>query len=502
MVNRALLLILDGFGEREPAADNAIHLAGMPNYQAARARGVASRVFTSGAHVGLPDGQMGNSEVGHINIGAGRVIKQTLVRITEAVQNNRLIEQPALQAMAADLPPGNTLHLIGLVSDGGVHSAMSHIKAALDCAAQLGVKRIAFHALTDGRDTAPDSASGFIAELEAALPASAFLASIGGRYYAMDRDQRWDRVEKGWRVMVDGIGPIASGAQAVIDASYEDGKSDEFLVPTRLENAPIMDGDAVWFLNFRADRVRQFAAALTKADEPGCFKRKIPILSSCVGMIQYRGDLGLDVLFEPLIPDRTIGELIAQTGLAQLRIAETEKYAHVTYFFSGGIEAPFAGEERLLIDSPREVATYDQKPQMSAPEVSDKLVAALSSKKHHLIVCNFANPDMVGHTGDLAAAIAAMCALDECLGAVLDAAERNGYGVLISADHGNIEQMRTAEGKPHTQHTTGPVPLLLIGMGAAAVRQGALCDIAPTLLDYMGLEKPAEMTGQSLLVRP
>ncbi len=500
MTNRALLLILDGFGEREEADDNAIHLAKMPNYTAFRQRGVASRVFTSGAHVGLPDGQMGNSEVGHINIGAGRVVKQTLVRISEAVQNHGFTEFSELHNMAAKLAPERTLHLIGLVSDGGVHSAMAHLKAACQCANQLGVAQIAFHVLTDGRDTAPDSAPGFVAELEAALPPNAHLASLGGRYYAMDRDQRWDRVEKAWRVMVQGEGEIAADAQAAIRAAYARGESDEFIRPTVLKKTPICDGDAVWFLNFRADRVRQFAAALTQTHEEGCFSRTLPNLSSCIGMVRYRQDLTLDALFEPLIPQRTIGELVADKGLAQLRIAETEKYAHITYFFNGGIEAVFPGEDRILIDSPREVATYDQKPQMSAPEVSDHLVMALGSKKYHLVVCNFANPDMVGHTGNLDAAVTAMRELDQCLGRVLSAAEEHGYGVLISADHGNIEQMRTAQGKPHTQHTTGPVPIVLGGMHARAVNEGALCDIAPTLLHYMGIEQPAEMTGKSLLV--
>jgi len=309
-------------------------------------------------------------------------------------------------------------------------------------------------------------------------------------------------VQKAWEVVVEGRGPCAASAQEAIQHGYARGESDEFLTPTCVRPSPIEEGDAVWFLNFRADRVRQFAAALTKVDEEGSFEREIPLLSSCVGMVQYRHDLELDMLFEPLIPRHTLGELIAQKDLQQLRIAETEKYAHITYFFNGGIEEVFAGEERILIASPREVTTYDQKPQMSAPEVSDALVRAIRSEVFHLVVCNFANPDMVGHTGDLDAAIAAMRALDRCLGSVLEAAHEHGYGVLISADHGNIEQMRTEEGKPHTQHTTGPVPLVLIGMGAAAAREGALCDLAPTLLDFMGLEQPAVMTGTSLLVRP
>jgi 2,3-bisphosphoglycerate-independent phosphoglycerate mutase len=501
MTQRALLLILDGFGAREAADDNAIHLAGMPNYKRWCQQGVVNQVFTSGAHVGLPDGQMGNSEVGHLNIGAGRVVKQTLVRITDAIERNALVEHPVLIQMAEDLAPERCLHLIGLVSEGGVHSAMEHLQSAVRTAQDLGVRKIAFHALTDGRDTAPDSAAGFVRQLESYLGDGAYLATLGGRYFAMDRDQRWDRVEKAWQVIVEGKGPQLGSAQEAIEAAYQRGQSDEFIDPVTLTPTPVLDGDAVWFLNFRADRVRQFAGALTKVDEPGCFQRRLPKLSSCVGMVEYRRDLDLSVLFEPVIPEVTIGELVAQKGLQQLRIAETEKYAHVTYFFNGGTEDVFDGEERVLIDSPREVSTYDQKPEMSAPEVTDRLVEALESGRHHLIVCNFANADMVGHTGNLDAAVEAMRALDQCIERVLQAAQVNGFGVLMSADHGNIEQMRTSEGKPHTQHTTGPVPLALIGMGAASADEGALCDLAPTILDHMGIEIPDQMTGKSLLVR-
>ncbi len=501
MTRRALLLILDGFGERDAADDNAIHLAGMPNYKQWREQGVFSQLDTSGSEVGLPDGQMGNSEVGHLNIGAGRVVKQTLVRITDAVNNGSLEQHPVLERMAQRLDSTNCLHLIGLVSDGGVHSAMQHLKAAVSAAKSLGVERIAFHALTDGRDTAADSALGFLDELNDVLTDGAYLASLGGRYFAMDRDRRWDRIQKAWRVIVEGKGIEASSYREAIAKAYGRGETDEFIEPVVLSSSPIVDGDAVWFLNFRADRVRQFAAALTKTDEEGCFQRRIPLLSSCVSMVKYRHDLALEVLFEPVIPQSTIGQVIAENGLAQLRIAETEKYAHVTYFLNGGSEAVFSGEERVLIDSPRDVATYDQKPEMSAPEVTEHLIRALKSQRYDLIVCNYANPDMVGHTGNLEAAVEALHAIDDCLGRVLPIAMDNDYGVLVCADHGNIEQMRTVDGKPHTQHTTGPVPIILIGMNASAVRAGSLCDLAPTLLDYIGVDQPMEMTGKSLLER-
>jgi 2,3-bisphosphoglycerate-independent phosphoglycerate mutase len=502
MVKPALLLILDGFGERSAAEDNAITRASMPNYKAARAAGVTGRVLTSGEDVGLPPGQMGNSEVGHLNIGAGRIIKQTLVRIDEAIAADEMIERPELRALASRLDPKRTLHLIGLVSEGGIHSSMSHLKAALGCAHRLGLRKIAFHLLTDGRDTAPDSALRFVSELQESLPKGAFFASLGGRYFAMDRDQRWERVQRAWAVIVDGEGASAESAQQAIHDAYERGETDEFIEPTVLTKAPMEDGDAVWFLNFRADRVRQFAAALTLENEPGCFARRLPLLSSVLGMVPYRSDLELESLFEPPLPKQTLGEIIADQGLAQLRIAETEKYAHVTYFFNGGIEQGFDGEERILIPSPRDVPTYDKKPEMSAPEVSRRLIEAISSEIFSLIVCNFANPDMVGHSGNLRASILAMEALDGCLGKVLGAAKTHGYGVMISADHGNIEQMRSADGKPHTQHTTGPVPVVLLGMDAAAVDNGLLSDLAPTLLDYMGVDKPVEMSGRSLLVRP
>ena len=501
MAEKALLLILDGFGERDAADDNAVHLAAMPNYNHWREQGVFSQLRTSGSDVGLPDGQMGNSEVGHLNIGAGRVVKQTLVRITDAVENGSLERHPALVRMAQGLDSGRCLHLIGLVSDGGVHSAMMHLKAAVLAAKNLGIRRIAFHALTDGRDTASDSALGFLDELDSVLTEGAYMATLGGRYFAMDRDQRWDRVRKAWRVIVEGKGTRAASYRDAIRTAYAQGQTDEFVEPVVLSSTPIVDGDAVWFLNFRADRVRQFAAALTRHDEEGCFHRNIPKLSSCLSMVRYRHDLDLDVLFEPVIPEATIGQVIAEHGLSQLRIAETEKYAHVTYFLNGGSEAVFTGEDRVLIDSPRDVATYDQKPEMSAPEVTDQLIKALNSQKYDFVVCNYANPDMVGHTGNLEAAVQALTAVDECLGRILPVAIEKGYGVLVCADHGNIEQMRTLDGKPHTQHTTGPVPIILIGMNATAVKEGALCDLAPTILHYMGVEQPAEMTGQSLLER-
>lgn len=498
MTRPLLLVVLDGFGEGQARADNAITQAHMPAWSSLRQEGLVSLLKTSGEAVGLPEGQMGNSEVGHLNLGAGRVVDQVSVQISKSVSEGTLAKRPELQAAAAQLPKDRTLHLIGLVSGGGVHSRMEHLIGAAHAAADLGVQKIAFHAFTDGRDTAPTSGTGWIRDLESGLPDGAYLASIGGRFYGMDRDQRWARIAKAWEVIVEATGPQADSAQAVLTEAYARGETDEFITPHHLQGQGIQDGDAVWFLNFRADRVRQLAAALSCPEEPGCFDRRLPRLGAIFGMVEYRGDLALGQLFPRQVPSQTLGELVAQQGWAQVRIAETEKYAHVTYFFNGGEERRFDGEERILVPSPREVETYDQKPVMSAVEVTDKLIEALESGRYPFALINYANPDMVGHTGVMAAAVEAMEALDGCLGRLVACARSNGYAVAITADHGNIEQMCRDDGSPHTQHTTGPVPLVLLDFDASHCRDGALCDVAPTCLKEMGLSIPDAMTGKVL----
>lgn len=499
MTRPLLLVVLDGFGEREANPDNAITTAHMPNFNRCRKEGLFSLLQTSGVAVGLPDGQMGNSEVGHLNLGAGRVVDQISVQISKTVAAGQLPSRPELGQTVAGLKAnGGTLHLIGLVSGGGVHSRMEHLIGAARAAVDLGLERVAFHALTDGRDTAPTSGIKWLEQLESRLPDGAYLASIGGRFYGMDRDQRWGRIAKAWETMVEAKGPRGSSAHDVLTKAYAAGETDEFLTPHHLQGNGIQDGDAVWFLNFRADRVRQFAAALTDAEEPGCFQRRQPKLSACFGMVEYRHDLKMGVLFPRAIPVQTMGEVVSRQGLAQFRIAETEKYAHVTYFFNGGDETQFPGEKRLLIPSPRDVETYDQKPAMSAAEVTDQLIEALDSNQYAFCLVNYANPDMVGHTGIMAAAVEAMEALDGCLERLITAARRAGYAVAITADHGNIEQMTRADGSPHTQHTTGPVPLILLDFAAEALEDGALCDVAPTCLHEMGIEIPQAMTGRVL----
>jgi len=499
MTRPLLLVILDGFGEREACPDNAITAAQMPAFDRLRGEGLVSLLETSGAAVGLPDGQMGNSEVGHLNLGAGRIVDQVSVQISKTVAADELKTKPELQKTIAKLRThGGTLHLIGLVSGGGVHSRMEHLIGAAQAAVDLGLDRIAFHAFTDGRDTAPSSGVHWLQQLEESLPEGAYLATVGGRFYGMDRDQRWNRVAKAWDVIVEAGGPRGASAQEVITKAYAEGETDEFITPHHLKGDGIQDGDAVWFLNFRADRVRQLAAALTRDDEPDCFPRRRPILSAAMGMVEYRNDLNVEVLFPKAIPQHTMGEIIASRGLAQFRIAETEKYAHVTYFFSGGDEAQFPGEERVLIPSPREVETYDEKPVMSAQEITEQLVKALKSGRYPFCLVNYANPDMVGHTGVMQAAVHAMEALDTCLDRLVSTARSQGYAVAITADHGNIEQMARADGSPHTQHTTGPVPLLLLDFKAHALDNGALCDVAPTCLKEMGIDQPEVMTGRVL----
>ena len=499
-----LLLILDGWGHRDAREDNAIALADCPNWRKLVASCPHTLVATHGMRVGLPDDQMGNSEVGHMNIGAGRVVYQDLTRIDAAIANGEFARNAALVRACDAVKDSGTLHVFGLVSPGGVHSSEGHILAFLDLAVARGVKRIAVHAFLDGRDTPPRSAKPSLEKL--AAHAGARIATVSGRYFAMDRDQRWDRVERAWRAMVDADSPLHAGsALGALEQAYARGENDEFVQPTVIgEGARIEDGDAVVFMNFRADRARQLTRAFVVPGFDGFARPRVPKLALYATLTEYAADLPVSAIaFPPQSMANTLPEFLANQHLTQLRIAETEKYAHVTFFFNGGREEPFAGEDRVLVPSPK-VATYDLKPEMSCPEVTAKLCDAIRSKKYDVIVCNLANADMVGHTGMLDAAIKAAHAIDDALGAIVAALKDAGGEMLLTADHGNLEMMRDpATGQPHTAHTLGPVPLVYYGRaGARLLDGGALCDLAPSVLALMGLTPPAEMTGRSLVALP
>jgi 2,3-bisphosphoglycerate-independent phosphoglycerate mutase len=498
------LIILDGVGHRAPAPDNAITLARKPSWDALMRECPNGLIDASEQFVGLPKGQFGNSEVGHLNLGAGRVVYQDLTRVDHAIETGEFnINAALVGACEKAIANGSTLHVMGLLSPGGVHSHERHIHAMLRLAHAKGVKQIALHAFLDGRDMPPKSAAQSILGIEAICSElNIVIGSVSGRFYAMDRDKRWERVEPAYRAMAEGRSEYrATSLSDALTAAYARDESDEFVKPTVIGNgAPIKDGDVCVFMNFRADRAREMTSALTDPKFDG-FARTMPKLAMFVCLSHY-GDAysHLPTAFRNENIINSFGEIVASQGLKQLRIAETEKYAHVTYFFSGGREQPFEGEDRMLVPSPK-VETYDLKPEMSAHEVTDKLVAAIESKHYAAIVCNYANGDMVGHTGVLAAAIKAVETLDACLARVLAAARATGAQVLITADHGNCEQMFDPESnQAHTQHTTDKVPLVYVGNDKVSVREGgALRDIAPTLLSMMGVAKPAEMTGSSLL---
>lgn len=498
-----LLLILDGWGHRVDTAHNAIAQARCPNWRRLLEQYPHALVDTHGAHVGLPDGQMGNSEVGHMNIGAGRIVYQDLTRIDAAIADRSFFANPALTgACDAAMHKDGTLHILGLLSPGGVHSQETHIFAMLELAAERGVRHIAVHAFLDGRDTPPRSARPSLERLEAKcsrIP-GAHIATIGGRYYAMDRDQRWDRVRLAWETIANGTAPfVADSALAALDLAYARCENDEFVQPTVIgRDLGMHDGDAVVFMNFRADRARELSHAFVDAQFAGFVRARQPDLSAFVTLTDYeRGLAASAVAFSAQSMHNTLGEYLASLGLTQLRIAETEKYAHVTFFFSGGREAPYPGEERILVPSPK-VATYDLQPEMSCPELTDKLVQAIASQRFDFIVCNIANPDMVGHSGIESAAIAAVEAVDVALGRLTDAIRAAGGEMLVSADHGNVEQMIDANGEAHTQHTVGPVPVVYVGR-PARLHSGALRDLAPSVLALMDLPTPSEMTGRSLV---
>ena len=499
-----LLLILDGWGHREDAADNAIACARAPNWRRLLAEYPHTLIHTSGLAVGLPDGQMGNSEVGHMNLGAGRVVYQELTRIDQAILDGQFFENAELvRACDAVVASDATLHLMGLLSPGGVHSHERHLFAMLDLAERRGVKRIAIHAFLDGRDTPPRSAEASLKALQARCESmsDAHIASVGGRYYAMDRDNRWERVAKAFDAIVHSRAEQRSdNALTALASAYARDENDEFVAPTVIEGArPMADGDAVVFMNFRADRARQLAACFVDDAFAGFDRGRQPALSRFVCLTEYAAQLDAPVAFPATTLTETLPECVERHGMTQLRIAETEKYAHVTFFFNGGDETQRRGEDRILIPSPK-VATYDLQPEMSCPELTARLVEDIRQQRHDLIVCNIANPDMVGHTGDLAAAIAAVEAVDVALGDISSALLAVGGEMLLTADHGNLEQMRDPDsGQPHTAHTTGPVPLVYLGRPASLREGGALQDVAPTLLELLGLPRPASMTGRSLI---
>jgi len=504
-----ILLILDGFGYREDDKDNAVSLAKTPILDGLK-RDYANTLINASEHyVGLPDGQMGNSEVGHLNIGAGRVVFQDFERINNSIKTGEFFELAALTEAIDTLKTNDkALHIFGLLSDGGVHSHQDHTHAMLEMAAKQGLKKVYVHAFLDGRDTPPVSAEPYIDALEAKINALNVgkIASISGRYYGMDRDKRWERVEPAYQMITEGVAEFtaATAAQALQNA-YARGENDEFVKCTAIRNsdeAPIRleDGDSVVFMNFRSDRARQLTDALLKDDFDGFERNHVPALSNYLTLTQYdQKQTKATPIFAPYSVKNTFGEHLQTLELKQLRIAETEKYPHVTFFFNGGEEAVFTGEDRILVPSP-DVATYDLQPEMSAAEVTDNLVEVITAKKYDAIICNFANCDMVGHTGILEAAVKAVETLDTCIGRVVEAMQAVGGEVIITADHGNAELMQDYKNnQPHTQHTTNLVPMIYVGREATLANDGALSDLAPTLLNMMGVSQPVEMTGKNLI---
>lgn len=508
-VTPVALLILDGFGYREEIQDNAIAQAKKPNWDRLWSAYPHTLINASEGHVGLPAGQMGNSEVGHLNIGAGRIVFQEFERINNAISSGEFFAMPMLvNAVETLKKTDKALHIFGLLSDGGVHSHQDHIHAMIEMAARAGLKKIYVHAFLDGRDTPPISAKAYLQSLETFIRhlGAGQIASICGRYYAMDRDKRWERVAPAYTLLTEGVGEFsAASALAGLEAAYARGENDEFVKATAISTdgqpSPfVQDGDAIVFMNFRSDRARQLTTCFLSDNFAGFTRNKQPKLSGYFTLTMYdKNETRAQVVFPPNNVQNTLGEYLSNQGLKQLRIAETEKYPHVTFFFNGGEERIFPGEERILVPSPK-VATYDLQPEMSAREVTDKLVAAIESGEFSTIICNYANCDMVGHTGILPAAIQAVETIDECIGRVVEAMQKVGGEVIITADHGNVEQMVDVENQqPHTQHTTNLVPLLYIGRQAAIANSGALSDLAPTLLKMMGLPQPIEMTGKALV---
>ncbi|HTV01434.1 MAG TPA: 2,3-bisphosphoglycerate-independent phosphoglycerate mutase [Luteitalea sp.] len=502
------LIILDGWGLREETDNNAVKLANPAVFTKLWDTYPHATLQASGEAVGLPAGQMGNSEVGHTNLGAGRTVYQDLTRIDKAISDGTFAQTPALRAaISKAVADGTAVHFLGLLSDGGVHSHQEHLHALLRLAKALGAPKVFVHVITDGRDTSPTGGRKYVRDLEAVLAETgAKVASVSGRYYAMDRDKRWERVKLAYDAIVTGTAPHGSAAATVIEESYSKDITDEFILPATIVDAagqpvgPMADGDQVIFFNFRADRARQIIRALLAADFDGFPTGTRPTVQLTT-FTEYDATYPYPIAFPPQPASQYFGEVLQAHGLTNMRLAETEKYPHVTYFFNGGVETPFTGEDRVLLPSPK-VATYDLQPEMSASGVADAFVDSVADHKHDVIICNFANPDMVGHTGKLEAAIAAITAVDACLGRAIDALLAAGGTALVTADHGNAEQMWDYElNAPHTAHTTNLVPVVLVGPDVAGktLHDGALTDVAPTLLSLLGITQPAEMTGKSLI---
>ncbi|WP_079203498.1 2,3-bisphosphoglycerate-independent phosphoglycerate mutase [Pseudomonas sp. CC6-YY-74] len=500
-----VLIILDGFGHSDSTEYNAIHAANTPVYDHLRATQPHSLISGSGMDVGLPDGQMGNSEVGHMNLGAGRVVYQDFTRVTKSIRDGDFFDNSAItRAVDQAAGAGKAVHILGLLSDGGVHSHQDHLVAMAELAAQRGAEKIYLHAFLDGRDTPPRSAQASIERLDTAFATlgKGRIASLVGRYFAMDRDNRWDRVEQAYNLIVNGQGQFnAASAAEGLQAAYARGENDEFVKATTL-GAPVKveDGDAVVFMNFRADRARELTRAFVEPDFQDFPRARLPQLADFVMLTQYAANIPAPSAFAPASLSNVLGEYLAKNGKTQLRIAETEKYAHVTFFFSGGREEPFEGEERILIPSPQ-VATYDLQPEMNAPQVTDRIVEAIEQQRYDVIIVNYANGDMVGHTGVFDAAVKAVECLDSCVGRIVAALGKVDGEALITADHGNVEQMEDAcTGQAHTAHTCEPVPFIYVGKRQLRMREdGVLADVAPTMLTLMDLPIPQEMTGTSII---
>lgn len=503
-----VLLILDGWGYREDADSNAIKGANTPVWDSLWQDCPHTLIGTSGAAVGLPEGQMGNSEVGHLNLGAGRVVYQEFTRISRAIKDGSFFTNTVLSGVVDQtIFKGKAVHIMGLLSPGGVHSHEKHIHAMIRMAVARGATKVYMHALLDGRDVPPKSAEASLRAMDELFVELGVgrTVSVTGRYYTMDRDQRWERVEKGYKILTQGQAEFVAGdAVTALQMAYQRGETDEFVTPTRIQGVTeqqvqIEDGDAVVFMNYRSDRARQITSAFIDPEFAGFDRQTIPKLTGFVTLTQYNQAFNTPVIFPPNELHNVFGEYISKLGLKQLRLAETEKYAHVTFFFNGGREEPFVNEHRILVPSPK-VATYDLQPEMSANEVTDKLVAAIEGDGYDTIICNLANPDMVGHTGIYAAAVKAIEVIDQNLGRIVAAVNKAGGQMLITADHGNAEQMLDAEtGQPHTAHTNNQVPVVYVGPTADMAEQGSLCDIAPTLLYLLGLEQPTEMEGRPLV---
>jgi 2,3-bisphosphoglycerate-independent phosphoglycerate mutase len=502
------IIILDGFGWREESEGNAVNLANKPNFDKYWNNYPHTTMKAAGLAVGLPEGQMGNSEVGHTNIGAGRVVYQSITRIDKAIEDGEFETNEAfVGALNHVKEHDSALHFFGLVSDGGVHSHQRHLRALVENAKAQGVEKIYIHAFTDGRDVAPDSAAGFIQELQDVLKeiGTGEIATVSGRFYAMDRDTRWPRVKKAYDAIFHGEGVKASDPVQAVQDSYAQDVMDEFIVPVVIEKdgepvAKVADNDAVVFFNFRPDRAIQLSRAVSEPAFDEFDRGTVPSNVKFVTMTQYTAEMQADVMFPPVFLKNVLGQVIADAGLTQLRIAETEKYPHVTFFMNGGTNDEFPGESRILIPSPQ-VETYDLKPEMSAYEVGDALVKDIEADKHDAIILNFANPDMVGHSGKLEPTIKAIEAVDENLGRVVDAIHEKGGSAIIFADHGNADTLTTPEGNPHTAHTTVPVPVIVTKKGLELRTDGKLADVAPTMLELLNVKQPEEMTGESLIVK-